>query len=258
MLTRRSFSSGAACCICPTSVYAQRAQPRRTCFFDAADVAGGKLDGFKALNFKEPLIEGFENGLAIILGEMANLFNVSAAFGFYDDSKEFPNAGADPGLKMPLPSGGVAADGTVAIGRNLIDEIKTLPVNFSAALTAICAHEYGHIIQGKCIFPDKTRMRVLNDLNLRYEPAIELHADFVCGYFAFFRRKEEPGYPAVIQAQTQSLKGDKGQVVSHGTPDQRGNAVNSGYLLAKLKGALSQDEIAVAGLKYVASDEAWK
>lgn len=257
MLTRRTFNFGFACCVRPSPGSAQTPHARRTCFFDATDIPGGKIEGFKTLDFKEPLVGGFQNGLPPLLSELADLFEVKVAFGFYDDPSDFPNAGADPSLKTPLMDGSIAADGTIAIGRHLISEIQTLKVNFSTAVTAICAHEHGHIMQGRYIFPYNPRMRVFNDLNERSDRGIELHADFVCGYFAFFRRQEDHSYPAVLQACTQSMKGDTGAIQSHGTPEQRGNAVNAGYLLAKAKGKVTPEEVALSGLRYVSSDAAW-
>jgi predicted metalloprotease len=137
-----------------------------------------------------------------------------------------------------------AKDGTVAVGRNLINQIRKNTTNFGPALTAVCAHEYGHILQFKHVMH---QLKQLSDFSVR----VELHADFVCGYFGAYRKREDHAYPAAIQAMTQFRYGDgEYKLINHGTRDQRGAAVNAGYLLGQSY-APTPPELAIKGLEYV-------
>ena len=231
---------------------------RSTCLFETADAVGGVIKGFSPLYFRDGLTEGgLENGLVFVLREISTLFGVKVAFGFYDDPEEYPNAGAAPYLNATLPDGSTSADGVVAVGRNLVNEIKAETNNIGAALTAVCAHEHGHILQAKYILNDSKLSERLDQLKDRYSIALELYADFICGYFAAFRKKEDPAYPAVEQARVQYFRGDTGAIHSHGTGPQRGNAVYAGFRLAHQADSLNARDVTLAGLDYVTGDQAW-
>jgi predicted metalloprotease len=56
----------------------------------------------------------------------------------------------------------------------------------------------------------------------------EQFADYMAGYYAGRRKLDDSDFPAVIFAHTTSLYGGG----DHGTADQRGNAVQEGFLCA--------------------------
>jgi len=203
-----------------------------------------KLPGLKALDFSE----NFENALILVLIELSDLFQVKVSFGYYDDDPKFPNARALPQSSIKGLRGASPSDGLVAVGRHLIEQITEKEQgtsNFAAALTAVCAHEFGHILQFKYLLPQ------LMNINDHPITRAELHADFVCGYFAAFRKKEQKTYPAAMQAMTQFRYGDGVyQPIDHGSPDLRGSAVNAGYLLGNGP-SLSPEAAARKGLDYV-------
>ena len=63
-------------------------------------------------------------------------------------------------------------------------------------MATVCAHEFGHILQYQ-----KGLIRPLqgwDSTNRR----IELHADFLAGYFAGIRKGKRPSFPAVVFATT--------------------------------------------------------
>lgn len=132
----------------------------------------------------------------------------------------------------------------------MIELLRKKSADFGSALTATCAHEYGHILQFRTVY-DKLQRLPQGDIK------IELHADFVCGYYGAHRKRIDPLYDALTQAVTQFEAGDKkepGQInyvaVSHGTYEQRGDAVYAGYLLG-LGGQFSPELVAQRGFEYV-------
>jgi hypothetical protein len=251
MITRRLFVLGGLCLCGYHSPTIASTTPPSCIFYEIkADKSGG-FPGIRAINLNandddETLIN--KNGLVMVLSEMFDLLQIDVGFAFFDDDKLRPNAGA---LSEPLVKGfraGNAKDGTIAIGRNLIQQIRRETLGFGAALTAVCAHECGHILQYKYIL--SSLMELMNRDN--GDPIrVELHADFICGYFAAFRKREDEKFPAEIQAQTQFRYGDgKYEPVSHGTGEQRGDAVYAGFQLGKI-GVLSPEDLTSKGLAYV-------
>jgi hypothetical protein len=238
---------------------------RPTCFFESTDVSGGGLAGFNILDFSHPLEYDVLNGLAVVLRELDTTFSLTVAAGLYDDSEEFPNAGADPTLVLSLPANRTGKDGTVAIGRHLLAKLSSLPKvkvgdglsedDLSTALTAICAHEYGHILQKKFIIDDTKAWSRLVDLgDSKCMVGLELHADFICGVFGKIRKDEDSSYNAVAQARTQWTQGDP---ETHGTNEQRGWAVAAGFSAAAKGLFTSAQDITLLGLDYISSADAW-
>ena len=183
---------------------------------------------------------------------LGELLKVDVALGYYDDPVKSPNAGASHERLLKRLTGAIGADGFVVIGRRLIGQLQN-STNFGAALTAVCAHEYGHILQYKYLTQQLQAMMDTDETQLMVR--VELHADFVSGYFGAHRRREDPTYPAVIQAITQFRRGDKpgnGEyvLVTHGSPDQRGDAVYAGFLLGQ-SGVQTPEKVALLGLEYV-------
>jgi len=246
MQGRRALWRGAFCVLC-LSCDSKADSRRKTCFFQnqTGDIRDAKLRGFKRPDFTQD----FENGLAVVLRGMGELLGVKVEFGYYDDPIERPNAGADPSIREPLPYRGVS-DGRVAIGRNLLTQIRLRSSDyFSSALAAVCAHEHGHILQGKYLLNSSIQRPRIMNLN-EWELCMELHADFVCGYYASYRTRSDPNYPAALLAMTQFESGANGlKESSHGTSEQRGALVKAGFLLGS-RGMLSAEQVAVAGLDF--------
>lgn len=243
MMDRRTFVGGGLC-LCGFHTATTQALPREGCvLYQTAPASGDTgLAGLSRLN----LNDHFANGLVIILGQLAEVLTLKASFGLYDDDDQKPNAVASPTSLLPMISGAEASDGTVAVGRKLISVLEVQERDFGSALTAICAHEFGHILQFQTVINDLGQLP--NSIVRR-----ELHADFVCGYFAAYRRESDPRYDALTQAITQYHFGD-GQynqdVKGHGTYEQRGNAVYAGFLLGR-RGRIEPKRVAVLGLDYV-------
>lgn len=247
MLSRRSLITAGVCCCSMGLAYAQGQEHGCVSFESGigtdSTLEQARFPGLSAMDFSQ----NYQNALAQVLTDISSLLAIDIAFGLYDDRPDNPNAGATNIALMTKFGGATPADGTVAIGVELVSQINLRSVaNLGPALSAVIAHEAGHIIQFKYI---KEQLSRLQHVTI----SAELHADFVCGYYAAFRKKREPRYPAALQAMTQFRYGDAGLVlVQHGTPDQRGSAVYAGFLLGQQE-RLGPADVAEQGLAYIES-----
>ncbi len=124
--------------------------------------------------------------------------------------------------------------------------------NQSAAIAAVYAHELGHILQNKFVSTQLFDLRNKDKSVVR----AELHADFVCGYYAAFRKQKQPDWETVVQEITQFNFGDRNYAnpLHHGTPAERWAAVQAGLQFGSNgMGAKAPAEVANAGLRYVTS-----
>jgi hypothetical protein len=156
--------------------------------------------------------------MAQTLSLLTDTWNVLPGFAYYDDSAA-PNALATPKRWLSRP------DGSVIFGRNLLAHLLKAREHPDALVSAVVAHELGHIAQFKYNLkaPLLAGQRTLKRL--------ELHADFLAGYFAGVRKLERPDFPAAVYA----VLGHSGGTFSperfdhHGTPDERANATIRGF-----------------------------
>lgn len=185
-------------------------------------------------------IPDFDLALVHTLSDMTDQFRVLPAFGFFDDW-ERPNARATTATRS-----GTRAHGTVLFGRRLLQKTMAEITNPVVAMTAICAHEYGHIVQFQ-----RNLQRTLSE-GQRTIKRVELHADFLAGYYAGSRWLRNNKYEAVVFATKLESFGDDAvdHRQHHGTPDERGQAVVRGFLAAKDE-RLGLEEAIHAGERYV-------
>ena len=112
----------------------------------------------------------------------------------------------------------------------------------------VVAHEFGHIVQYK------------NGLSKRLQAGqptvkrVELHADFLAGYFAGARKLAKPDFPAAVYATTQYGFGDyrSDSVRHHGRPEERAAAIVRGFEVA-FRDRGSPAEALAIGMRYVAT-----
>ncbi len=190
-------------------------------FFDAA----GEVRLFASGN--EPVVPKsgdplFDYALAQTLLKISDVLDVSPGFAYYDDGNEH-NAYATRQQRLN------GADGTVLFGRGMLSKIMARPEHPDVAISAVCAHEFGHILQFKHSLEDKV---------LAGQPTVkrlELQADYFAGYFAGKRKLEKPDYPAAVFAMTQESFGDNqlNHPGHHGTPDERAAAIVQGFQAGK-------------------------
>jgi hypothetical protein len=181
-----------------------------------------KFDIDKDVVFNGSGDKDLDRALAITLAKISDYFNVLPGFAFFDEGLESPNAYASPSHRLGRD------DGSVAFGKVLLSRLMKAPDKPELSVASVCSHEFGHILQFKRNLGP--RLRGANEGVKR----IELHADYLAGYFAGVRKLERPSYPAAYFAQTQANFGDTnyGNPGHHGTPDERGRAVVAGFKAA--------------------------
>ena len=159
----------------------------------------------------------FDRALAHTLTKLSNMFDVEPGFAFFDDDTSF-NAFASRSQRLGQQ------DGSVVFGQKMLDFLLAQPVSPEAGVAAVCAHEFGHIVQFKAGLYQRL---VVEGRTKR----LELHADFLAGYFAGRQKLENRSFPADLFAETQDRFGDTqfNNPIHHGTSDERGQAVVAGF-----------------------------
>ncbi|WP_287195341.1 metalloprotease [Mesorhizobium sp.] len=178
-------------------------------------------------------IAGFDRALANSLARLTHAFDVLPGFGYYDEKPGENNAYATPAVRLER------ADGTVLFGTRMLQDLLQRHESPDAAVLAVCAHEYGHIVQYKYNLRDRL---LANQNTVR---KLELNADYFAGYFAGVRKLENSNFPAAVFANTQHSFGDfnTGSKGHHGTPNERAAAVVLGFVAAHDKRLTFQQAI---------------
>jgi hypothetical protein len=181
----------------------------------------------------------FDFALAQTLSRLAETFQVLPGFAYFDDFEK-PNAYATNRKRMDR------ADGTVLFGLNYLKRWLAQPESPDAAVAGVCAHEFGHIVQYKYGLD-----KVLNAGQPTVK-RVELHADFLAGYFAGTRKLQKPDYPAAVIAAQKYAGGNflVNDRLHHGTPDERANAVVRGFEVAYRERRRFAEAIQI-GMNYV-------
>lgn len=171
---------------------------------------------------------------------IATTLKVDPGFAFYDDYRS-PNAFATPASVLP------DTRGTVLKGMRLFSQHMANDGDNGMTVIAICAHEFGHIHQMRSTYQDR-----LSGLDETVKP-IELHADFLSGYFLAGRKEEHPDLDLQTVGATFYRIGDTDFNLPqhHGTPQERIAAITGGYRFGRSKHH-DIDEAARAGLELVA------
>jgi hypothetical protein len=172
------------------------------------------------------------------LARLASTFQVSPGFAFFDDGNS-PNAFAS---SETLVGNG---PGTVLMGMRLFSHLMARRDN-GIAVIGVCAHEFAHIHQMSGGYRGR-----LASLHATVKP-VELHADFLAGYYMARRKAEHPGLDLRMLALELYKRGDT-EFTSrqhHGTPDERLGALSAGYGFGK-EGNRDIAQAADAGLQFV-------
>ena len=179
--------------------------------------------------------------LAQTLSRLTDTWNVLPGFAYFDDAAA-PNAFATSRLLLSR------SDGSVLFGRRLLDRCLKMREHPDVVVSAVCAHEFGHIAQHKY---GLTRPLAAGQTTVK---RVELHADFLAGYFAGVRKMERPDFPAAVYATTQYGFGDyrSDSVRHHGRPEERAVAIVKGFEIA-FRDRRSPAEALQIGMKYVAT-----
>jgi hypothetical protein len=255
MITRRETALGGlltiVCCSIGCSCRAHAASRQRTfgCLLpddEANRLLATSTEQQMFVTGNEPILASsgdreFDYALAQTLSHITDTFRVLPGFGYFDDS-EAPNAYATGIARM------ARADGTVLFGQRLLKATLAKPEHPDAAVAAICAHEFGHILQTKLnlrptILAGQTTMKRL-----------ELHADYLSGYYAGLRKLTKPDYPAAVFATQAYSSGDLTVTNAghHGRPEERAAAIVRGFEVAYRERHNIAEAVQI-GVNYVAT-----
>lgn len=161
-----------------------------------------------------------------VLAPLSEVFGVQPTFSYYDD-KSKPNAKASPDGR-----------GTILFGTTLLSNTLSMSEG-DYAVMAICAHEYAHIKQ----FQSGVQRDIARDLPCY---CIELHADFLAGYFL---KRAEASIGAInTKAVSQVWSAWQKDSCSHGTNTQRFDAIEQGYFHGD---RVSASDAVKAGIVYL-------
>jgi hypothetical protein len=176
----------------------------------------------------------FDYALAQALSRIADVLQVLPEFAYYDDFDQ-PNALATSRRRM------ARTDGAVLFGQRLLKRMLAWPEQPDVAVTAVCAHEFGHILQYKRGIAAILKAK-----------RIELHADYLAGFYAGIRKLQKPDYPAAVFATSIYSGGDYNinSPAHHGTPDERAAAIVRGFEAAHRE-RRSLAEAIQGGINYV-------
>jgi hypothetical protein len=180
-----------------------------------------------------------DRALGRALLHISQEFEVYPGFSFYDD-RDSPNAIAAPFTLLQDTTG------TVLFGINLFrNQIAAHPDGDIAAL-GICAHEFGHIVQ---FFSPYYRQLRKAHATVKL---VELHADFLAGYFVARRRERFPDLRLQGLGEAWEAMGDVeyNDPKHHGTSAERLAAIEQGFFWGRDSGGGIRDA-AQSGADYI-------
>lgn len=256
-IDRRQAVMGLGCCLlAPELALAGQAKVGRLkdikgCFVDAENanlvlgsrMVAGSLKGLPP-EVRDMMRSTGNANLDIIfdtaLQRLAQTFGVWPKVGFYEDGDE-PNA-----MAMRYATGD-SFEFAVVFGRNYFTRLYAYdPSGITILQTA--AHEFAHVWVYQSGLFETVRGG---------QPTVkrvELHADFLSGYYLGIRKRDNPGasFWAAGIRRWQSGDSELRNIHHHGTPEERLAAAESGFKLGFVDGAPAEEAFRAA-TKYVAT-----
>lgn len=183
--------------------------------------------------------EVLDRALGRALVHISQEFDVYPGFSFYDDEGA-PNAIAAPFTLLPDTTG------TVLFGINLLRAQLDAHPDGDIAVLGICAHEFAHVVQ--FFSPHYRQLRKAH----RTVKLVELHADFLAGYFVARRRARFPEMRLQGLGEAWEAMGDVeyNDPKHHGTSAERLAAIEEGYFWGRDSSGDVRDA-AESGARYV-------
>lgn len=207
-----SYSLGTGCACAQTLLGCYPADPD--------DLLQHTQDGFAFARNSASIQPGsgdadLDRALQYALTTLRTVFAVTPGFGFIDDSRFGPDGNAGATAKRLMPEG---VDGTIVFGRGMLSNLMKV-ADPGAAIVAVCAHEFGHILAYRLSLHDQLVPHGSQPLRG------EQYADYMAGFFAGQRKLLTPTYPAIKFLETLGAMAGG----HHGTKEQREEAVYEGY-----------------------------
>ncbi len=191
--------------------------------------------------------KALDKALDASIKKLSDLFGQVPAFGFYRE-EDHPEVGAMNAFATPENTNIPGTWGTVAFGTTLFKREMTEFDPSGSTITAIIAHEFGHIWA--------FRRGVMDQINSGQptKKRSELHADYMAGYFLGTRKKANKSLKLHAAGDLFHRIGDynfssRGH---HGTPEERVAASEQGFRVSYLEGRDAEYAFA-SGMEYVST-----
>ena len=180
-----------------------------------------------------------DRALGMMLADLVYRYHIRPSFAFYDDSANL-NAFATAVTRVSH------SRGTVMFGRTLLARSLQDP-DGDMLVMAICAHECGHIVQK---FSSYENRLTAGQPTVRL---LELHADFQSGHYIGIRRENYAPEQLIALGRGWQALGDCDYTAPdhHGTPEERLEAIESGFTLAREHPKFTVMQVCEAGAKYL-------
>jgi hypothetical protein len=253
-ISRRALLAGMAACGCSQlagpRVWARSLSDAKGCVLLEGDyglIAGRKISLGQTLSNAAAKDAGagekmrrttnnpeLDRALDRALKRLADTFGIFPGFGFYDDF-DGPNARA---LRKDLVP---KTKGTVLFGDKLFDNLMDLDGSGGAVMWT-AAHEFAHIWLFYSGEMDKVRAGQKNVKRM------ELHADFLAGFYLGLRKKESPQVSLWTAGKDIWSSGDTqyNSPDHHGTPQERIAAAEAGFKVSFVEGRSAHDAFRAA------------
>jgi hypothetical protein len=204
-------------------------------FQDIAETGGGRRTTGNAET---------DRALDRALKRLADTFNVFPGFGFFDDGP-YKNAFAFDGVLPQLPR----TKGTVLYGDFLFQSLLQTDPSGTAVMW-VMAHDFAHV----WLFSTGDMPRLGTEDAPRTSKRVELHADFLAGFYVGQRQRENPSISLYETGHVIWELGDTNfnDPAHHGTPPERLAAAEAGFKVSYLEARDARYAYA-AGLNYVLS-----
>jgi hypothetical protein len=175
-----------------------------------------------------------------LLADIAARFRVRPGFAFYDDSAG-PNAVALPATFF------TGTTGTVLFGKTLLAAGMGLSDPDELLIVSVCAHEFGHVVQNVTSFHDRLSAGQTTAQRL------ELHADFLAGYYLAVRGSTHRPQRMVALGQAWEKLGDSNYTnpQHHGDPIERIHAIEQGFQVGSGRPNLGPLDMCEIGARYL-------
>jgi hypothetical protein len=181
----------------------------------------------------------FDRALGTLLADLAGRFQVRPGFGWYDDGA-IPNA-------LALEASHLSnSRGTVLVGREMLRRGLS-SVHGDMFILGVCAHEFAHIVQFFSVYHARLAS------GQAAQKLVELHADFLSGYYIGLRQVAYTDQELVALGRTWETLGDSAYTDQqhHGTPDERLRAIEAGFAFARERPEFGITPACEVGARYL-------
>lgn len=181
-----------------------------------------------------------DSAFGVLLADLSARFMVRPGFSFYDD-------GPAKNAKALTVSAFPGTRGTVLFGTKLLRWALAADVHGDLFALCVCAHEFAHIVQNNTPFRRRLQQ------GQQTKRPLELHADFLAGYFFGSRGASYTPAHLIALGKAWQAIGDTNftHPEHHGTPSERLGAIETGFRIAQDRPEFDVLEMCEIGARYL-------